>query len=60
MKVISVVRTAQCDNLIELNKFVLGEVLLMQRSGLEVEVQYSAIDKYNYTAMLLGYDTVDR
>lgn len=60
MKVISEIRNARCDSLEALRDFIMGEIHSMQRDGLEVDVQYSAVDKYNYTALLLGYHTLDR
>lgn len=48
------IKELQYPHLGELRYFICIEVMKMQGMGYEVEIQYSAIDKYDYTALVIA------
>lgn len=55
MKQIVSIKDFQCENLTILKCYIREEVTILQEKGYEVEIQYSAVDKLNYTALVIAY-----
>lgn len=55
MKIVHNVKDIQKDSLQKLRIAILEEVAAMQEAGCEVDIQYSAVGQYNFTALVVSY-----